>query len=207
MNNSKLLHSDQGHQDACTFCAPLKGSWSWKSGGWNGVFPLCTKPPTPTQSCTYPIIPEERAPSLQGQLPCPGQYALRLLLPVVAPFNNPQNHCIGQNQCWWKPYEVNSKYLWFFFLKEVKTTCPSLISSQIKWNTVAFSLRSHQEFVLIYSLAQKPNTLNPVQFFSLLQSFPGSEVGHLEWLARLSGPRGPLSTVEKQDTKYASGIF
>lgn len=58
-----------------------------------------------------PLQLREKGTTFSNSLSWPRQYVLRLLLPMRAPSHNSQHHCIGQQQLWWTPSKMVSKYL------------------------------------------------------------------------------------------------
>lgn len=82
-----------------------------------------------------PLQLREKGTTFSNSLSWPRQYVLRLLLPMRAPSHNSQHHYIGQQQLWWTPSKMVSKYL--HLSKKGKASCPSLILSWTHWNMAA----------------------------------------------------------------------
>lgn len=106
-----------------------------------------------------PLQLREKGTTFSNSPSWPRQYVLRLLLPMGAPSHNSQHHCIGQQQLWWTPSEMVSKYLHLSKKGKSLLSLFNIILDSLEHGSRFFP-RCHQEYTLTFSLAQKPNTLN-----------------------------------------------
>lgn len=147
------------------------------------------------------------APFLQIYLPCPRQCALGQLLPTAVPSDNSESlHRlpVALMVTIRTGFQVPS-----FAPKGKEAQSLSSIASQTNQKTAAgFPWAPPRIYAHpLFGTETKRSQLCMHQASSHRLNHFQELSGASEWLVRLLSPRESRSAVEKQDTKYASGIF